>query len=213
MIRTLATCHSKLALSLAGLLSLTPAASQAMEIRGIAKIGFDSGGDTLVNVPSLSSSTTQKIRANDGLVMAAGISVLNDARNFAAEATIGWKQTEQGGSIQDYKFTRYPLDVLGFYSFPIGETGKSQLRFGAGPTLHINTELVESGRLANNTTNFDNALGVVAQVDGVIAFQGGRWGINAGLRYTNVNYETSGIPAIRAKGIGIFIGGRFPVGF
>lgn len=212
MIRTLATCHSKLALSLAGLLSLTPAASQAMEIRGIAKFGIDTGGDTLVNVPSLSSSTTQKIKANEGPVMAVGISILNDTRNFASEATIGWKSQEKGGSIQDYKFTRYPLDLLGFYSFPIGETGKSQLRFGAGPTIHINTSLTESGSLANNTTELDNALGFVAQIDGIIAFQGWRSGINMGIRYTNVNYETSGIPSIRAKGIGIFIGGQFPVG-
>jgi hypothetical protein len=183
-----------------------------MEFRGLAKIGYDTGGDSLASVPSLSSSSLQKIKANEGAVVAVGISVLNDARNFAVEPTIGCKGALSSGSIQDYEFTRCPLDVLGFYSVPIGETGKSQLRFGAGPTYHINPKLLETGSLAKNTTNFDNALGFVAQVDGIIAFQNGRWGINVGLRYTNVNYETSGVPTIRAKGIGIFIGGQFPIG-
>ena len=45
-----------------------------MEFRGLAKIGYDTGGDTLASVPSL-SSTLQKIKANEGAVVAIGISV------------------------------------------------------------------------------------------------------------------------------------------
>jgi hypothetical protein len=212
MRRTWRTDLSRTALALAGALCLAPAASQALEISGIARLGYDFGGDTLAAVPSVSSTSTEKIRANEGPVVAAGVSLLNDARNFAVEATLGWKSADYNGSIQKYEFSRVPLDVLAFYSFPLGEQGKSQLRFGAGPTLHIDPKLVESGSLADNTTRFDNALGFVAQVDVLFVIARGRAAINAGLRYTSVNYEANGIPTIKGDGPGIFVGGRFPIG-
>ena len=86
------------------------------------------------------------------------------------EPTIGCKDTVLSGQRSGLQVHTLSAGCLAFYSVPIGETGKSQLRFGAGPTYHINPKLLETGSLAKNTTNFDNALGFVAQVDGIIAF-------------------------------------------
>ena len=203
---------SQFTLPLAVVLMLAPAASQAIEISGIARAGHDLGGDTLANVPSVSPSSTEKLRANEATVIAAGVSLANDGRDFALETTLGWKSASYSGSVQKYEFSRLPLDVLAFYSLPLGEQAQTRLRFGVGPTLHIDPKLIESGPVAENTTRFDNAFGVVAQVDVFIPFRGGRAGINVGFRYTSVHYQTTGVPTIYGNGGGLFVGGKFPIG-
>lgn len=196
----------------AALLSV-PAVAQAMEFRGLVKAGYDFGGDSLANVPAVSPSTVRKIRANEGAVFAAGLSILNDARNLGADATVGSKRQRKGGTIQDYEFTRTMVELLGFYSVPVDASGKSQIRFAAGPTVHFGTELEETGDLANKLTKFDNALGLVVQIDGVIGLgRSGRVSLSAGVRYTHINYVASGMPTVNGSGAGVFIGARFPVG-
>lgn len=199
-------------LFLASLLSFVPAASHALEIRGIVKAGYDGGGDTLINVPTVSPVSIQNIKANEGIVFAGGLSFLNDSRNFAVEATIGSKSENFNGNLQDYQFHRGTVDILGFVSQPLSGTTKSQFRFGIGTTYHFKTTVEESGSIANNKTKFDDAWGYVAQVDTVFAIARGKMGVNAGLRYTNINYKAIGIPTLKAAGLGVFIGVIFPVG-
>lgn len=195
----------------AALLSL-PAVAQAMEVRGIVKAGFEFGGDNLSAVPA-SAVGPEKIKANAGLMYGGGVAFTNDARTFAVETTIGSKSQEYNGSVQKYEFSRTPLDVLAFYIFPPGEWRQPRFRLGVGATYHINPRLKERGDVATRTTDFDNALGFVAQADVLFVFARGRAGINFGLRYTNINYEPDGLPSIKGEGVGVFIGGRFPIGF
>lgn len=190
--------------------------SQAMEIHGLAKIVVDSGGDSMDKVPSISPVTTKKVRANDVWGATIGLSFMNDARNFAVDATLGaknsWPNVGQG-SIQDYSVKRGELEVLAFYCLPPVDNGKARIRVGAGPTLHTNPRFVESGTLAENTTKFDNALGFTFQLDSTIPFRSkGSAGITFGLRYSSADYKADGIQTIRAGGLGIFIGGTFPIG-
>lgn len=190
-----------------------PATSQAVVFDGIVKLGFDFGGDTLVAATLVSSSgtSTEKIKANDGVVLAGGVSITNDARNFSMDATIGWKSAAIGASNQDFEFTRYPLDILAFYNLPLGSRGQFNLRFGGGVTYHINPKFSASGTLANGTVNFDDAVGFVGQIDTVIRFgRPDRYSpaLNAGLRYTSVDYEANGA-TLTGNGVGLFVGGRF----
>jgi hypothetical protein len=211
MNKTLPARLSKLAppAALTALLVL-PLASQAMDFGGIVKLGYDFGGEKMVSATLVSTSgstTNQAIYANSGLVLAGGVSMLNDAKNFSMDATIGWKSDSINASNQDFEFTRYPLDVLAFYNLPLGEKGRTRMRFGGGLTYHLNPQFSASGSLANGKVDFDNALGFVAQIDAVMG-RGGS-GLNFGLRFTSVNYEADGVESIRGNGAGLFVGGIF----
>lgn len=202
------TTHGTAAAILTALLC-APAASQAVDVSGIVKLGYDFGGDTMVAATLVSSlgTSTEKIKANEGLVLAGGLSIMNDAKNFSVDATIGWKSEQINASNQDFEFTRFPVDVLAFYNLPLGEKGKFRLRFGAGMTYHINPEFSASGDLANGSVDFDNATGFVGQIDTVLS--PGRSGLNFGLRYTAIEYEADGVPAFKANGAGLFVAGMF----
>lgn len=186
-----------------------PLASQAMDFGGIVKLGYDFGGEKMVSATLVTSSGTTKeaIFANSGLVLAGGVSMLNDAKNFSMDATIGWKSDSISASNQDFEFARYPLDVLAFYNTPIGDTGKARLRIGGGLTYHLNPKFSASGSLAYGKVDFDNALGFVAQIDAVMGR--GNSGLNFGLRFTSVNYEADGVESIQGNGAGLFVGGFF----
>ena len=189
---------------------ILPATGQAVVVDGIVKLGLDFGGDTLVaaTLISGSSTSTEKLKANEGLVLAGGVSISNDARNFFLDTTLGWKSEEINASNQEFKFSRYPLDVLGFYGLPLGNPGKFTLRLGGGVTYHINPKFSASGTLANGSVSFDDAVGLVGQIDTVIRFGRSGPALNAGLRYTSLDYEANGVTA-KANGAGLFVGGRF----
>lgn len=186
-------------------------ASHAVDFGGLIKLGYDWGGEKLVSATLISGSTTshEAIYANSGLVLAGGMTLLNRARNFSMDATIGWKSDSIDASNQSFEFKRVPLDVLGFYNLQVGEHRTTRLRFGGGLTYHVNPTFKASGALANGTVNFDDALGYVAQFDAVMA--SGRdysGGINFGVRFTGIQYKT-GSTSIQGNGLGLFFGGMF----
>lgn len=200
-------------LLLAAILMTIPVSSQAFEFQGLAKFTYDGGGEHMYGLPVAAPVYAAKLKANQGKYIAVGASMMNDARNFGVEATVGYKTEDYSGSVQKYSFDRTPVDVLGFFSLPTGEDGKSQIRFGIGPTVHIKPRVEESGTLADSTYEFNTAVGIVAQIDTIIAFgRRGRSGLTLGIRYTNIDYEKSGGPSYRADGFGFFVGGRFPLG-
>lgn len=185
-------------------LTLTPFAAHAIEVNGIAKLGLDFGGDSMVKV-IFTNGDSSSIQGNDGLLLAGGFSITNDARNFSLDTTLGWKYASIDSSNQTYEFSRYPLDVVAFYNIPFGSKGRINLRVGGGATYVVNPKFSASGVFDNFNLNFENALGVVGQVDTVIKFNR-RLGINTGLRLTNVEYTVKGVPgSINGSGAGLFV--------
>lgn len=185
-------------------LMLMPFAAQAIEVNGIVKLGLDFGGDRMVKAYTTNDYSLE-INANDGLLLAGGVSITNDARNFALDATLGWKSASIDASNQDYEFTRYPLDVLAFYNIPLGKKNKFNLRIGGGLTHVRNPKFSASGSIDNFVVNFEDATGVVGQVDTVIKLNR-RLGINAGLRLTGVEYRVKGVPgSTNGNGAGLFV--------
>jgi hypothetical protein len=185
-------------------LMLMPFAAQAIEVNGIVKLGLDFGGDRMAK-GYFTNGDSSEINANDGLLLAGGVSITNDARNFALDATLGWKSASIDASNQDYEFTRYPLDVLAFYNVPLGKKNKFNLRIGGGLTYVMNPKFSASGSFDNFAANFENATGGVGQVDTVIKFNR-RLGINAGLRLTNVEYRVKGVTgSLNGNGAGLFV--------
>ena len=95
-------------------LAVWPLASHSAEVRPAVVAGYDTGGDKIVNV-TFTSGDTDSIRANEGLYIGGGISVLNDSKDIEFLGTVNVKYTSIHANNGDISWTRYPLDALLFY--------------------------------------------------------------------------------------------------
>lgn len=187
---------------------LVPVTAQAMKFDGVARLGFDFGGDSMVKA-YFTGGGSSEIKANDGLVLAGGLVMTNDANNLALETTLGWKFKGIEASNQTYDFTRFPLEVVGIYNLRFGNNSSNSLRFGAGMTYHLSPKFSASGSLASGTVDFENAMGTVALIETLISGDG-RTGMTLGLRFTNIEYSVSGSAStVNGSGVGLYIGGVF----
>lgn len=105
----------------------------AMDIRPVAKLGADFGGDTLVTV-TFTDGSSETVKAHEGLSMGAGVSFLNEAKSFEVEATIAYKFNMVNATNGDVTWSRFPLDVVAFYRV-------SRARIGGGLTYHMSPDL------------------------------------------------------------------------
>ncbi len=169
------------------------AQSQAIEIRPVVSIGYDVGGDTLLDYTVISLngrpiSIKDKITAGHGLTLAAGLYVpMMD--NIGIQATAGLK-IDSATFVDTYlAFSRNPIDVLAIGSF-------GHHNFSGGVTFHTGvdftcttTDTTLTG--CNSVTKFDNAWGAIAEYTYAIPenYEGG---LKIGLRLTKINYTLSG---------------------
>lgn len=170
--------------------------SMAMDTGFAYKLGYDTGGDTLVTV-TFTNGDTANIKANRGLFLGGGVSLLNDARNVETEITLSYKIDDITASNGDVTWSRWPLEALVFYRTP-------KVRVGGGITYHLNPDLTGSGVASGLNVNFKNSLGLVAQADWRVSKS-----FNLGLRYTAMDYELEGpSTSVKSNGIGIVLSGR-----
>ena len=168
-------------------LAAAPAALHAAELKPALVAGYDTGGDEVVAV-TFSSGKTDSIKANEGLYLGGGISVINAAGNFEFLGTLSVKYQGVHASNGDISWIRFPLDALFFYRL-------QSLRFGGGLTYVIHPRLKGSGEASNIDATLDNAAGLVLQGDYLM----GRVGL--GLRYTLLDYRVGG-NTIKSSGLG-----------
>jgi hypothetical protein len=187
------------------LLTLLAAPAQAVEVRGLMKLGFDFGGDTVVTA-LFDTGDTSKIKLNEGMFLGGGVSLLTAGNSMSIDLTAAWKFTSINAINQDYDLTRFPLEALAFYNF----SGDHGVRLGGGISYQLNPKFKASGDFHNFTLNYDNALGYVVQLDYLSKTRPkASGGFNWGLRYTAVDYEVNGFPAGAGNGLGFFVGGVF----
>jgi hypothetical protein len=175
--------------------AVAPAASLAQDFRPMVKAGYDFGGDTLVTAV-FTNGSTQSIKANDGLFVGGGVSILNDAKNLQGEVTLSVKYESIDASNGSVEFTRFPLEALVFYR-------ESQFRLGGGVTYHLSPKVKSSGVVGGLSIDFKDALGVVLQADYRVWRE-----MAVGLRYTILEYKTASGPAGTAKSNGFGVAFR-----
>lgn len=180
----LAAVSPALLLALAG-----PA--RAVEVKPVARIGFDFGGDNLITRPFVDGSS-RSIGANEGFWIGAGVLVGGWA-SVEAELTLSYKFASARAASGDVTWTRTPLDALAFYRL-------RRVRLGGGVTYHFVPQLQGAGVASNATAKFDDALGWVLQADYILT---PRYVIGA--RYTDVTYRSGGA-SFGGKGLGTTIG-------
>jgi hypothetical protein len=172
-----------------------PMASHAAEVRPVAKIGFDFGGDNLVTA-QFTNGSSDSIKAGELLYFGVGASIITDSRDIEVEVTASYKFKNISASNGDIKFTRYPLEALVFYRMP-------KFRVGGGLTYHLSPKVSGSGVASNINGNFDDSLGFVLQGDYLVTQKA-----SVGARYTSLKYKVGGT-SIDGSSIGITAGYRF----
>lgn len=180
--------------SIAWLAAAVPAVSHAAEVRPALVAGYDTGGDKIVNV-TFTNGQTDSIRANEGLYLGAGVSVLNDDKDLEFLGTVNYKFTSIHASNGDIDWTRIPLDALLFYRM-------ESFRVGAGLTYVMSPKLSGSGVAGGVNTKVDDALGFLVQADYLLGK------VALGLRYTALDFKAGG-NTVKSSGAGITFGFTF----
>jgi hypothetical protein len=172
-----------------------PAAVLAAEVRPVFKAGYDTGGDTIVTAV-FSTGSTKSIKANEGVYIGLGASILLDSKDIEIEASASYKYRSITVANGDITWTRIPLEALVFYHAP-------KFRVGGGLTYHLSPKLSGSGVAGGLNVNVDDALGAVLQGDWLVAQE-----LSVGLRYTSLSYKANGVTA-KGDGVGVTFGMRF----
>ena len=145
--------------------------------------GLHFGGDRLVTIYN-DNGTSQDVKAGQLLSVAGGY-IFELSESMDMSVTFGLKVDSariNNGDDGKVSFTRYPLNVLLFHR-------TEAWRFGAGLTYHLNPELKIETSYYSDTYEFEDALGMLAEVRYYFtdrAFVGGR--------YTKIEYELNDGP-------------------
>lgn len=160
--------------------------------------GLHFGGDELASVQFV-GGPTESIDA--GGLISGSIGLISDINDTVELRTsIGIKFDLITAENLDMNFTRFPLTAM---LFSIGE----KVSFGLGATYHLNPTLDISGSLGSTDAEFDDAFGLVAEID----FKLGERGY-IGLKATFIDYELNtafGSSEVSGNSTGIVIGSRF----
>jgi hypothetical protein len=170
------------------------AQAQAAGLRPVVVAGYDTGGDKVANV-TFTNGKSDWIRANEGLYLGGGVSVLNEAKSLEFLATLSIKYQAVYADNGDVYWTRFPLDALLFYRTP-------SFRLGGGLTYAIKPMLKGTGDASSINATLDNALGAVLQADYLIDR------VALGLRVTLLDYKLDA-STIRSSGVGVSFGFTF----
>jgi len=175
-------------------LAAAPALADAADARFAIVAGYDAGGDKIVNI-NYSNGKTDSIRANEGLRLGAGVSLLNEAGNVEFLGTASVKYLYLHADNANLTWMSFPLDALVFYR-------RQSFRLGGGLTYAMNPQILGSGAAASVEMKLDNELGAVLQGDYLVG------PISLGLRYTMLEYKLSG-STVKSNGLGISFGFTF----
>lgn len=174
--------------------SAVPAVPRAAEIRPVFVAGYDTGGDKLVTV-TFTNGDTESIRANEGLYIGGGISVMNEDKDIEFVGTVNYKYQSVSADNGDITWTRIPIDTLLFYRW-------QKFRLGGGLTFQTSPKLKGSGAASSVNVTPDNAVGLLLQGDYLLGK------VNIGLRATLVDFKANGVTA-KGNGVGITFGITF----
>lgn len=188
--------RSKLRVAAAFLLLSAASSVPALDTTFHYKTGYDGGGETLVTVV-YTNGERDNIKANRGVFLGAGVSIVNDAKDIETELALSYKFDDVYGSNGDVTWSRWPLDALVFYRWPT-------VRVGGGLTYHLSPDLGGSGVASGLSADFKNSLGYIVQTDWRITEK-----LSLGLRYTILDYKLQGTNTkIDSNGVGIVFSGH-----
>lgn len=136
--------------------SAAHAQSGQRDFRFALDLGITGGGDKLATV-TFSDGTTESVRAGGLVQFGAGFLWQPSGGPVALQATFNYHVDDVSARNGSLTFSRYPLEVIGYY------TGVPNFRFGAGPRFVFNPELRSDFPGNNSTITFEDTLGAVVE--------------------------------------------------
>lgn len=174
--------------------------AQARDSSLLFQFGLDLGGDELIKVP-FTNGDTKTIDAGGMLYAALGTTFQTAPEsqpNLETQLSVGFKFDSADAKNGDVTWRRIPIEALEFYTTP-------QWRFGGGLTYHLNPTVDGSGVASNISADFDNALGVILEVDYITAGK-----TYVGGRVTLIDYTLSNTSvSFSGNSVGVTVGVRF----
>ena len=171
--------HLALGATLA-LASLLAHADEGRPLRFVLGTGVTFGGEKLATV-TYTDGTVQDIRSGGLVAYYVGLDV-RATPQVSFQATIGGHvDSTLGAGNGSVRFTRVPVEVLGYYHV------NDRIRLGGGLRLVNSPELVGRGVASNVGVSFDNTVGLV--LEGEYSFT--RW-FGLKLRAVSETYQASG---------------------
>lgn len=176
----------------------------ANEIRGIAGMSVDFGGETLVTV-TMTDNSEKTIKSHEGVGFMGGVyAPLNNG--YGVTAQIGYKMATVTASNGSLEFTRIPIEIIGSK-----QVGKH--RFGGGFTYHTNGKFTcDVSGLCNDEIDIDDASGFLLSYEFILNnpnSPSNDKGMIFGARYTMMEYKDPDGTGIDASGFGMYLGGQF----
>lgn len=144
-------------------------------------VGVTGGGDKLATA-RFSDGSTESIRAGGLVQFGAGALWQPPGGPVALQTTINYHVDDVNAHNGSLRFSRYPIEVLGFY------TGLPRWRFGAGPRFVLSPRLKVDVPGDNAKISFKNTLGAVVEA----GFQIGSY-TWVNLRFTGETYKVKEI--------------------
>jgi len=156
-------------------------ASAPNEFQLALTAGLTGGGDKLATA-TFSDGTTQSIRAGGLVQLGIGFLWQPVAAPVALQTTFNYHVDSVSAANGDLRFSRYPIEVLGYY------TGLGSWRFGGGARFVLSPSLKVDVPNDNTTVDFEDAVGAVVEA-------GYRFGpsVVVNLRYTAERYKLKSI--------------------
>jgi Outer membrane protein beta-barrel domain len=172
-------------IAVAALLAACDARAQApftgRELRFALHLGLTGGGDKLATA-NFDDGSTSSIRAGGLVQSGAGLLWQPAAGPVAVQATFNYHVDDVSAFNGSLRFSRYPLEVLGYY------TGLPRWRFGAGPRFVFSPRLKVDVPGDNSKITFDDTVGAVAEA----GYQFGNY-MWLNLRLTGEKYKVKAI--------------------
>jgi hypothetical protein len=178
--------RTRFAAACATVLALTTAGAHAQpvparDVRFAFDLGLTGGGDKLATA-NFNDGTSESIRAGGLVQFGAGVLWQPVGGPIALQATFNYHVDEVNASNGSLRFSRYPVEVLGFY------TGLPRFRFGAGPRFVFNPRLKVDVPGDNSNIAFEDTIGAVVEA----GYQIGNY-MWVNLRLTGETYKIKSI--------------------
>lgn len=182
MYKYMVSLNSMIAVVMLSGSTMVAVAAHAAELKGVAGVGFDFGGETLAT-GVYTDGTGAVVKASNGMVFNAGGVMIID--QYETQLTVGYKFGGPFAKNGSATWDTVPLEFIQFLR-------ASNVRIGLGFSYHINPRLVVDRPGSSYTVNYDNALGTNAQIG---------WApmdmpVRIDLRYTSIKYKQSNVSSV-----------------
>jgi hypothetical protein len=126
------------------------------EIHGVASFGLTGGGET-VAVAQFSDGSEQKIRTGGLVELKLGVEYRRAGSALATQINIGYHVDGIAASNGNARFSRYPLELLGYWHI------NPNVRLGGGLRWALNPTYSASGAAGEGSLNFKSSTGYVLE--------------------------------------------------